>query len=310
MSDASPTSSPALRRILLVDDEPLNIQALRQALLGQYELFFATDGEQALESAAKLLPDLILLDVVMPGGPDGLQVCQRLKSEPATADIPVIFITGQSSPEEETNGLEAGAVDFISKPVNPSILRARVRTQLTLKTQSDQLREMAFLDGLTGVLNRRRFDELLDHEWRLALRHERPLSILLIDVDHFKKYNDHYGHQAGDGALQAVAQSLKTSMRRHQDILARYGGEEFVSLQPSTPLDDAMATAEYLREQVQALALPHEASPTLDVVTVTIGVATEIPEADRDPAQLLKTADECLYEAKWAGRNRVFARSR
>ena len=295
---------PSLPKLLLVDDQPVNIQTLYQIFADDHEVFMATSGEQALALCRDKQPDLVLLDVIMPGM-DGLETCQRLKEDADTADIPVIFVTSQNSPEEETHGLEVGAVDFISKPVNPAVVRARVKTQLTLKAQTDALRMLASLDGLTGVPNRRIFDERLDAEWRACRRSGSPLSLLMVDVDHFKLYNDHYGHLDGDQCLKAIASALASSVERGRDMLARFGGEEFVCLLPDTDLEGAKHIAEKLRQAVEGLAIPHVESKTAATVTVSLGVATTAECDALEPPDLLKVADEQLYLAKQSGRNRV-----
>jgi diguanylate cyclase (GGDEF)-like protein len=294
----------SLPKLLLVDDQPVNIQTLYQIFADDHEVFMATSGEQALALCRDKQPDLVLLDVIMPGM-DGLETCQRLKEDADTADIPVIFVTSQNSPEEETHGLEVGAVDFISKPVNPAVVRARVKTQLTLKAQTDALRMLASLDGLTGVPNRRIFDERLNAEWRACRRSGSPLSLLMIDVDHFKLYNDHYGHLDGDQCLKALASALASSVERGRDMLARFGGEEFVCLLPDTDLEGAKHIAEKLRQAVEGLAIPHVESKTAATVTVSLGVATTAQCDALEPPDLLKVADEQLYLAKQSGRNRV-----
>ena len=294
----------SLPKLLLVDDQPVNIQTLYQIFADDHEVFMATSGEQALALCRDKQPDLVLLDVIMPGM-DGLETCQRLKEDDDTADIPVIFVTSQNSPEEETHGLEVGAVDFISKPVNPAVVRARVKTQLTLKAQTDALRMLASLDGLTGVPNRRIFDERLDAEWRACRRSGSPLSLLMVDVDHFKLYNDHYGHLDGDQCLKAIASALASSVERGRDMLARFGGEEFVCLLPDTDLEGAKHIAEKLRQAVEGLAIPHVESKTAATVTVSLGVATTAQCDALEPPDLLKIADEQLYLAKQSGRNRV-----
>lgn len=293
----------SLPKLLLVDDQPVNIQTLYQIFADDHEVFMATSGEQALALCRDKQPDLVLLDVIMPGM-DGLETCQRLKEDVDTADIPVIFVTSQNSPEEETHGLEVGAVDFISKPVNPAVVRARVKTQLTLKAQTDALRMLASLDGLTGVPNRRIFDERLDAEWRACRRSGSPLSLLMVDVDHFKLYNDHYGHLDGDQCLKAIASALASSVERGRDMLARFGGEEFVCLLPDTDLEGAKHIAEKLRQAVEGLAIPHVESKTAATVTVSLGVATTAECDALEPPDLLKVADEQLYLAKQSGRNR------
>lgn len=184
-------------RLLLVDDQPANIQALHRVFAGDCQVLMATDGARALQLCRERQPDLVLLDVQMPGM-DGHELCAELKADPLLRGIAVIFVTAQHHPDDETRGLDAGAADFITKPFNPAVVRARVRTQLTLKHQSDLLRELAFVDGLTGVHNRRHFDERFLSETRRAQRTRSPLAVVLADVDHFKRYNDALGHLAGD----------------------------------------------------------------------------------------------------------------
>lgn len=306
MKEAAAAERPAT--ILVVDDAPESIEPIVRVLRqGEYATRIANNGLKALALAvADPAPDLILLDVMMPEM-DGYETCGRLLADPLTRDVPIIFITAQNSPEDETRGLEAGAVDYITKPVNPAVVKARVRAHLTLKLQADQLRAMAFLDGLTGLANRRRFNEALDSEWRFARRTGAPLSLILTDIDHFKPFNDTYGHQAGDACLQAVAQVLMRSVTRSHDLSARYGGEEFVCLLPGTGLAGAQAKAESLRLGVQKLQIPHHASDVAPVVTVSLGVATVSPREGIDSAALVGLADAQLYEAKRKGRNRVCA---
>lgn len=295
---------PERPRLLLVDDQPINIQALYQIFHADHEVFMATSGAQALDFCRATPPDLILLDVVMPEM-DGLEVCRQLKANAVTADIPIIFVTAQSDPTDETRALESGGVDFIAKPVNPAVVRARVKTHLTLKAQGDLLRELAFIDGLTGVANRRRFDEALQAEWRRCRRSATSLALLMIDIDHFKRYNDCYGHQTGDACLQTVALALKERFSRSHDLVARYGGEEFVCLMPECNLAAGLAKAEELRATVAALGIPHADSPTANMVTLSIGVTAMQPAGDSTPQQLVAAADAALYTAKSGGRNRV-----
>jgi len=290
-------------KILIVDDVPENVEVLGEILADGYDIQCAFSGIEALELAADE-PDLILLDVMMPGM-DGFEVCARLKADAATADIPVIFVTARSSPEDETAAFEAGAMDFITKPVNRATVRARIKTHLTLKHQNDQLRSQALLDGLTGLANRRYFDERLQAEWRHVQRHQRCLAILMIDIDYFKPYNDCYGHLVGDTCLRQVAGVLKAGMHRAHDLAARYGGEEFICLLPECDLDGAITKAEALRAAVEGLALPHAASPLAPILTLSIGAAATLPVAHLNPERLVATADAMLYQAKQAGRNRV-----
>ena len=300
---------PARPRLLVVDDQPINIQTLYQVFHADHEVFVATSGEQALAFCrSNPLPDLILLDVVMPGL-DGLAVCQQLKADPVLANIPVIFVTACMDPADETRALEAGGVDFITKPVNPMVVRARVKTHLTLKAQEDFLRSLVFIDGLTGVANRRRFDEALLSEWRQCRRAGTPLALLMIDIDHFKRYNDHYGHPTGDACLQQVAAVLKAAMQRACDLVARYGGEEFVCLLPGCDQAPALAKAQALQAALAAQGIAHEASPTAAWVTLSIGVAVAQPQAGGSPAALVAAADAALYSAKHRGRNCISAHS-
>ncbi|ART62793.1 diguanylate cyclase domain-containing protein [Kushneria marisflavi] len=288
-------------KLLLVDDQRINILTLHELFREECDIFMAMNGEQALETCRKSLPDLILLDVHMEGI-DGHEVCRRLKKDPETHDIPVIFVTAQGAEEDEVLGLELGAVDFIVKPINPTIVRARVNTHLTLKYQSDLLRSLALLDGLTGVANRRKFDEELGRTWRQSLREKTELSIIMIDIDYFKRYNDHYGHLRGDTCLQSVAGALEAAVNRPYDLLARYGGEEFVCLLPNTHLKGAVVVAERMQACVRALQLEHADSGIGQVVTVSMGVATMTANSTDGAQVLLEAADRQLYKAKQAGR--------
>jgi diguanylate cyclase (GGDEF)-like protein len=290
--------------VLIVDDQPINVQALYRIFAPDHRVLMATSGAKALAVCKDDPPDLVLLDVVMPEM-DGHEVCARLKGNEATRDIPVIFVTSHTDAEEETKGLELGAVDFIAKPVNPAVVRARVKTHLTLKTQSDLLRQMVFIDGLTGVANRRSFDESLRAEWRRAARHSTPLALLMLDVDHFKRFNDRYGHQAGDECLRQVAAAISGGVHRPGDLVARYGGEEFACILPATDFDGAMAVATAIEERVRALKTEHADSDICQVVTLSIGVAFGMPEPDSDPVRLLALADAQLYRAKCSGRGRA-----
>ncbi len=200
-------------KLLLVDDQPMNIRVLHQLFRYECDVHMATGGEQAIEVCKALLPDLILLDVVMEGM-DGHEVCRRLKADPLTQDIPIIFLSANGEEDDEAIGLELGAVDYIGKPFNPMIVRARVKTHLTLKRQGDYLRSMAMLDGLTGVANRRKLEARLEAAWSQACRDNGPLSLIMIDVDYFKKYNDHYGHQSGDQCLRRLAMALAATLNR------------------------------------------------------------------------------------------------
>lgn len=224
----------AQRTVLIVDDQPDSIQVLARLIKDDYRVRVATGGEKALEIAAgEDPPDLILLDVEMPGI-DGYEVCRRLKFHPRTVGIPVLFITARNDPEDEERGLTLGAVDYISKPFRPAVVRARVRNHMRLKVKSDLLEQYSMRDSLTNVANRRLFDARLAEAWARALREGHDLTLILMDIDHFKQYNDHYGHGAGDDCLCRVARALHTPLQRPGDLLARYGGEEFIALLPET----------------------------------------------------------------------------
>ncbi|WP_342620356.1 diguanylate cyclase [Rhodoferax sp. GW822-FHT02A01] len=291
-------------KLLVVDDQPINIQVMYRCFAGDYQVFMATSGEQALELCKGNPPDLILLDVVMPGL-DGFEVCKRLKADETTSHIPIIFVTAHTDPAQETHGLNLGAVDFIAKPVNPDVVRARVKTHLTLKFQSDLLRRLVFLDGLTGVFNRRYFDQQILTEWARAVRSNSPLSLILLDVDFFKLFNDQYGHQAGDDALRQVANALKISLKRPADLVARFGGEEFACILPETSYEDALAIADRLQRSIRELNIPHATSSVADVITISVGLATRVGNAGNEATDLIGLADIMLYEAKHTGRARV-----
>jgi diguanylate cyclase (GGDEF)-like protein len=278
------------------------VQALYQVLNCDYQVLVATNGEQALALCEAKRPDLVLLDVVMPGI-DGYEVCERLKSSVTTQHIPVIFVTSHGDEGAETRCFAIGAVDFITKPINPAVVLARVKTQLTLKSQSDLLRQLVFADGLTGVSNRRCFDAKLVEELERSRRNRSPLSLAMIDVDFFKRYNDHYGHQAGDTCLRQVAQALTETLKRSADMLARYGGEEFACILPETSWQGAFEVAKQLEANVRAARILHADSSVDCNVTVSVGVAT--CEGDGTIVQLLANADAQLYRAKAEGRGRV-----
>ena len=293
-------------RILIVDDEPTNIQALAHLLKTDYHIQVATNGEKALRIACDATPpDLILLDVEMPEL-GGHEVCQKLKDNPETRNIPIIFVTGRASTEDEEIGLSLGAVDYISKPFTPSITRARVRNHIDLKLKTDKLEQLSRLDGLTELPNRRLFDERLSEEWGRAKRNREELSLVMLDVDEFKNFNDNYGHSEGDACLRRVACVLSSTISRSADMVARYGGEEFVALLPATDSPGAGCLAEAFRAAVEGLSLRHEFSSSSAVVTLSLGTATYTPDESIDsPDELLRMADKALYEAKSAGRNRV-----
>lgn len=297
------TERPA---ILVVDDETINIELLADLLEDDYDVSFATGGEQALALAASDRPDLILLDVLMPGM-DGYDVCARLKEDAVTAGIPVIFVTALGDTEAETRGLDLGAVDYVTKPISPAIVRARIRNHIELKRARDTLARLATTDGLTGLANRRSFDERLATEHRRLARSGAELSLILLDIDHFKLFNDTYGHLAGDDCLRQVGRALQGVVRRSADQAARYGGEEFACIFPETDATGVRAIAEQIRAAISGLEIPHAASRTAGHVTASLGVVTVACGPDQSVTEIVKAADAGLYRAKEAGRNQVAA---
>ncbi|NML17231.1 diguanylate cyclase domain-containing protein [Azohydromonas caseinilytica] len=316
---------PALPCLLVVDDDPGSILLLSRVLEAEARIVFATSGEAALQQFQAHQPDLVLLDAHMPGL-SGFDTCLRLKADPRSADVPVIFVTAFTDTETETHALDIGAVDFIHKPINPPVVRARVRTHLALKQKTDALRRLSVVDPLTGIANRRAFDDTLRKEWLRAMRHQHAISLLMIDIDHFKRYNDAHGHRAGDACLRQVAELIAGSTRRSGDLAARYGGEEFAVILPHAAAARAQAFAQRLCEAVRGRALPHGASPVGPCVTVSIGAATlrrpcETPAGCRAPCRdcprferclaapehLVELADRALFQAKHDGRARVVA---
>ncbi|MDP3267173.1 MAG: diguanylate cyclase [Sulfuricurvum sp.] len=283
--------------ILIVDDVPTNVQALALLLKEEYVIKVATSGVRALELAGQdPMPDLILLDVQMPDM-NGFDVLKLLKENSDTAQIPIIFVTGKDTVEDEEYGLELGAVDYIAKPIRPSIVKARVKTHITLKQQHDQLVGMATHDQLTGLYNRHYLSDTLSKRVAHAKRHGEALSVIIVDIDHFKNVNDTFGHLTGDIILKAVANVMQDSARK-EDVAARFGGEEFIMVLDNCTADDALVKAENLRSKIQLLY------PEDIAVTASFGVVQLEKDMQRCE-DLLKNADMALYMAKEEGRNRV-----
>ena len=290
--------------ILIVDDTPANLTVLSDALKSDYRVKIATSGQAALDIINRDKPALVLLDVMMPGL-DGYEVCRRIKQQPETRDISVIFVTAKNDVVDQEEGLNLGAVDYITKPFFLPIIKSRVRIHVNLKLKSDLLESLAHIDGLTGIPNRRRFDEALEVEWKRAVRTGTPVSLVMMDVDFFKYYNDTYGHGMGDTCLQQVATAIAAAITRPSDLVARYGGEEFVALLPDTDAEGSYTVAERMRRNVEALQLSHEHSAASRCVTISAGLASSVPTAEDASQELLKQADQMLYRSKEAGRNRV-----
>lgn len=290
--------------ILIVDDEPINVQLLAEGLSDDYHILFANSGESALAIAEAKLPDLILLDIDMPEM-DGYQICRELKDNPRTKHIPITFITGHDSDEDELKGLQMGASDYFTKPFKMPLVKARVAILVDLKKKTDLLEVLVDLDGLTGIPNRRRFDISFDEEWRRAVRANSQLSLCMMDVDYFKQFNDNYGHAAGDQCLRRVADELEKVAKRAGELVARYGGEEFVLLLPNNSLQQAIEFAEKLRVRIESLGIQHSFSACAKSITLSFGIASVKPTRQGEHLALLKAADDQLYRAKESGRNCV-----
>lgn len=292
--------------ILAVDDSPENLDLIKNILEPHYTVKVAVHGELALHIAASQLPDLILMDVML-GDMDGYEICRQLKSSDNTRNIPIIFLTAKHSEADEVYGLKIGGSDYITKPFSPSIVLARVKTQIQLKTKSDLLEKLASLDGLTEIPNRRAFDAALERQWNQAKRTVMPLSLLIADIDNFKQFNDIFGHPVGDECLKRVARGLQRLTHRPEDLVARLGGEEFAVLLPNTGGDGALLRAEQYRDAIENLKIPHAANNLNSFVTISIGVATLQAHTFDEVACLVIAADAALYQAKHLGRNRVCA---
>ena len=290
--------------VLIIDDDPIVVDIMETVFDGDLRILTASNGRDGIMVACTENPDLILLDVRMPDM-DGYEACRQLKAMAETTDIPIIFLTARVETEDEFKGLELGAIDYIAKPIVPQIVRARIQNHLMLKRQRDQLANMSMIDGLTGIANRRRFDDHIEQELRRASRNKAPLALLLLDIDDFKAYNDTYGHARGDDCLRNVAQEIKNFLRRPSDLVARYGGEEFAVVLPDTPPEAADMLAEKIRAGIEALNIPHKAARAADHVTVSIGAAICPPDALLTKSQLIEAADAQLYTSKRAGRNRA-----
>ena len=289
--------------LLIVDDDALNLMILTQILRKDYQIRASSKGAAAVRMAAKHLPDLIILDIMMPDM-DGYQVFAALKTQDKTAHIPVIFITGLDNRQDEKKGLQLGAVDYISKPFDDMVIRLRVHNQIHIINQMRTIEKLSLTDQLTGIPNRRNFDDRLHVEWGRAIREGSPLCLLMIDVDHFKAFNDTHGHKNGDKALCLVARVLIQTLKRVTDFAARWGGEEFVAVLPNTDSSGGLIVGERIREAVEAeeMALGDGCAAKL---TVSIGINTHTPTSSSSVEDFFSRADKALYKAKDSGRNRV-----
>lgn len=287
--------------ILIVDDVKENLEVIATTLepVG-YKTVFASDGFQALEVVQIAKPDLILLDLMMPQM-SGFSVCEELKADPELAEIPIIFITASHEPNNLLEAFAKGAVDYITKPFYPRELLARVRTHLELKFSREQLKKLASTDPLTGVWNRRYLFTLAQQEFHRTQRYHRPFTVLMIDIDYFKKINDTYGHALGDEVLTVMSQTILNCLRK-VDFFGRFGGEEFMAFLPETDTDVAVMTAERIRETLEKLIISTQ--NYLVSITVSIGVAS-YKLGDETVDVIIQRADKALYQAKNQGRNRV-----
>jgi two-component system chemotaxis family response regulator WspR len=318
-------------RVLLVDDQAMIGEAVRRALASErhLEFHYCSNAAEAIKVAEQFKPTVILQDLVMPGI-DGLALVRQYRAHAMTADVPIIVLSTKEDPAVKSEAFALGANDYLIKLPDPVELIARIRhhsrgylnqqqrdaaylelrnSQRQLMEINSELRRLTNVDGLTGLSNRRYFDEYGEAQWRQAARERYPIAILMIDVDQFKLYNDNYGHLAGDEVLKSVASAVKRSFVRPTDLAARFGGEEFVVILPATPRDPLQSLGERLARNVEALNIPHRGSTIANHVTISVGGAATIPTKDASLLDLIKIADDALYDAKESGRNRVVTRS-
>lgn len=316
--------------VLLVDDQPIIGEAVRRMLIDQpdIDLHYCADPGQALREAEEIRPTVILQDLVLPGT-DGLSLLAEYRARPSLRDVPVIVLSTREDPSVKRDSFKAGASDYLVKLPDPIELVARIRhhsraylnqvqrdeayralreSQQKLMETNLELQRLSTQDALTGLSNRRQFDACLEAEWLRSTREAKPLSLLMIDVDDFKAYNDGYGHPAGDEVLRRVGGLLAGQAKRSTDLAARYGGEEFAVILACTPLDGALTLARQLCEAVLGLGLTHRGSRVAGCVTISIGVASRVPARGQGPSELLKAADLALYDAKESGKNRCSTR--
>lgn len=326
-SQQNGSSSEQSMMVLLVDDQAIIGEAVRRALSEEHniDLHFCSDPHQALTVAQQIKPTVILQDLIMPGV-DGLELLSQYRNAPGLHDVPIIVLSTKEDPKVKSAAFTAGANDYLVKLPDVIELVARIRyhsrsylilqqrdeAYRALRESQQQLLETNLVlqrliksDGLTGLANRRYFDEYLDIEWNRAVRNQSEVSLLMIDVDHFKAYNDHNGHVAGDEVLRQVGEALRTSCSRAADLAARYGGEEFAVIMPGTGSGGARLQAEKVRRAVEALGIPHELPQPGSPVSVSIGIATLRPAQGEDSESLVMQADAGLYRAKHSGRNQL-----
>lgn len=288
--------------ILIIDTDIQELRQLGALLRDLGDVVFATSAKAGLFMAHQRKPDLVLCAATLAEF-NGIDICKRLKGSRESKDSTVIMLATQHNEAQELAALEAGAVDFIARPYNPQVLQARVKTHLTLSRHKNLLQVLADKDGLTEVYNRRYFENQARVELKRHYRQQQALTLALLDIDHFKTYNDAYGHLQGDICLREVAQAVDAGSRRPGEFVARYGGEEFVVVLPNTNAHNAKKYGRWICAQVLSLAIPHAHSATLPFITVSAGIATVVPNANTTLENLIITADSALYLAKESGRN-------
>ncbi len=292
-------------RVLIIDDSTINIRLLGNTLHDDFQVSVAKNYTDALDCALNKAPDLILLDIESPDL-DAYRIFGTLQNNPHTQDIPIIIITAMNEGVYESACLELGAIDFIKKPFNPGLVKLRIQNHIELKMLRDYYKAMSCIDELTGLPNRRQLNEFLSHEWDRLSRTDLPLSVIMIDIDYFKPFNDNYGHAAGDECLKQVADALASANTRATDLCARYGGEEFTCILPETDAAGATIIGQKLCIHIAELKIPHAYSEIANHITISLGVASITTEKEfRSPEELLKAADKNLYHAKSLGRNQL-----
>lgn len=299
-------NQPHKPTLLIVDDEPGHVKSFINALGNQnYHIRVAANGVKALEIIfASQPPDLILLDTALPDV-DGFHVCQEIKQHNKYQNIPIIFLHSREEDINIEKGLSLGAVDFLSRPFNDPLLKARINNHLELKIKSDLLERYASIDKLTNIPNRQQFDDRMQNEWLRCLRTHSPMSLIMMDIDFFKEFNDNYGQPTGDQCLRQIAKALCEKVKRPGDIIARYGGEKFGAILPTTDKQGALKIALDLQSTIKFLNITHEYSDTSNRMTMSFGVATTVATNETSPDQLIVHADTLLMSAKKAGKNTI-----